>query len=403
MVTQHDLLPASPATSLSFPVAPLEDWLQLLHVTGMANGVRQRLLQIFGTPANILNASATQLQHAGLESSLIQAIGDSHDSGSDASRRTERTLQWRAEKEDRHLVLITDTSYPPLLREIADPPPLLYVQGNPLALLRPMVAIVGSRNCSQYGLSMARQLGAGLAKAGLVVSSGLAHGIDACAHRAAVDAEGTTVAVLGNGLSSIYPAGHRALAERIVSGSSERAGALVSELTPDAGPHASHFPRRNRIISGMSLGVCVVEAVMRSGSLITARMALEQNREVFAVPGSVNNTRSRGCHRLIRDGALLVENASDVISHLEPMLEGQLELLQAEADRQDTQESDATDTALDSELERQVRALLSDDPITPDAMLQSLHCTAAELSEALLVLELECLATRQGGRWVRAR
>lgn len=395
--------PAAPAQSVQSapPVQSVEEWLQLLHVTGLSAGIRQRLLAALGSPSAILAATESVLLSLGLEAELAARIRASSDASSEASLRTRKALHWQGQKNSRHLIMISDSGYPPLLRQIDDPPPLLYVEGNPVALLRPMIAIVGSRNCSQYGLTMASQLAADLANMGLVVCSGLAHGIDACAHRAAVRVGKTTVAVLGNGLNSIYPKHHGGLADSIVEGSPQVAGALVSELPLDAGPHASHFPRRNRIISGMSLGVCVVEAVLRSGSLITARLALEQNRDVFAVPGSVNNTRSRGCHRLIRDGATLVESASDIVSHLGPLVAGQLDLLQQQTVQHELPGPGPATPAAPCDLTRKLLALLSDDPMSLDVLQAHTECDIAELNEALLLLELDQRAVNQGGRWAK--
>ena len=383
--------------------APAQDWLQLLHITGLSAGIRQHLLAALGTPAAILGASERLLVSLGLEAELAARIRASSDADSEASLRTQQALNWQKQQQDRHLILASDSGYPPLLRQIDDPPPLLYVQGNPVALLRPMIAIVGSRNCSQYGLTMASQLAADLANMGLVVCSGLAYGIDASAHRAAVRVGKTTVAVLGNGLNSIYPKSHGALADSIIEGSQQVAGALVSELPLDAGPHASHFPRRNRIISGMSVGVCVVEAVLRSGSLITARLALEQNRDVFAVPGSVNNTRSRGCHQLIRDGAVLVEGVADIVDHLESLVLLQLESVQQQRDSVMLQLK-GVQQQLDNvqcEVTEKLLGLLSDDPMSLDVLQVRAECGIAELTEALLLLELDRRAVNLGGRWAK--
>ncbi|GIX31664.1 MAG: DNA processing protein DprA [Porticoccaceae bacterium] len=217
---------------------------------------------------------------------------------------------------------LTDPLYPSLLREIPDPPPWLFVRGRPEALSLPQIAIVGSRRASRFGLAQAERFAAQLAAGGFAITSGLAVGIDAAAHRGALRT-GVTVAVLGSGLARIYPRQHRELAEEIVAGG----GALVAELPPEAPPLPHHFPRRNRILSGLALGVLVVEAAAQSGSLITARHALEQGREVFAVPGSLHNPLSRGCHRLIREGAVLVECAADLVAELGGLLEHKAEEL----------------------------------------------------------------------------
>ena len=209
-----------------------------------------------------------------------------------------------------------DTAYPTALAAIHDPPPFLWIRGEPCALARPAVAIVGSRTASPYALEVARRLGADLARRGISIISGMARGVDSAAHRGALDAGGVTVAVFGCGVDIIYPREHSALAKRIC----ER-GALVSEFRPGTPPYKGHFPQRNRIISGLSLAVVVVEAAERSGSLITADFALEQGRAVLAVPGNVLGGRNHGAHALLRDGAKLVECADDILEEL-PSLQG---------------------------------------------------------------------------------
>jgi DNA processing protein len=213
-------------------------------------------------------------------------------------------------------LLADDAAYPALLREAPDHPVMLFVQGNVDALHLPMVSVVGSRNASAAGLRHAYQFSTALSAGGFVVTSGMALGIDGAAHQAAVDLGLPTVAVMGTGSDRIYPRRHQKLSEKIL----ERGGALVTELLPGAGPLAAHFPRRNRIISGLSTGVLVVEAALKSGSLITARMALNQGREVFALPGSIDHPGSRGCHALIREGAVLVESVDHMLDELTVML-----------------------------------------------------------------------------------
>lgn len=205
----------------------------------------------------------------------------------------------------------SDSRYPAWLRMVADPPPVLWVRGDLTALEPPAVAVVGSRAASHYAMDVARQLAAGLARAGVVVTSGMARGVDGAAHQGCLQAGGRTIAVLGTGIDVIYPAEHRGLSERIA-----HQGLLVSELPPGTPARAGHFPRRNRIISGLSRAVVVVEASEKSGSLITARMALEQGRDVMAVPGSVLYGRNRGAHALIKDGAMPVEDAADILDAL---------------------------------------------------------------------------------------
>ena len=227
----------------------------------------------------------------------------------------DKIIQW-TETRAQHLICIDTQAYPKLLSEIYDPPPFLYVKGELAVLQEPQIAIVGCRDMTPYGQMCAWKFGQELAGLGLVINSGLAYGIDSVAHQAALRARGKTIAVLGTGLNTIYPQPHQALAEKIIA----EQGALVSELPPDTGIRREHFPRRNRIISGLSLGTLVIEAMEKSGSLITARSALEQNRSVFAIPGMIDHSKSRGCHQLLREGAILVENIEDILLELKANL-----------------------------------------------------------------------------------
>lgn len=210
------------------------------------------------------------------------------------------------------IICIEQESYPPLLKDIYHPPPLLYIKGGIDNLYLPQLAIVGSRHASHHGLENTRLFANHLAQHGFAITSGLALGIDHAAHQAALSAKAKTIAVMATGIDSIYPKRHTHIADQIV----DEGGTLVTEFPPSTPPKADHFPRRNRVISGLSLGVIVVEAAIKSGSLITARYALEQNREVFAIPGSIHNPHNKGCHQLIKNGATLVESSQDIIDHL---------------------------------------------------------------------------------------
>lgn len=294
------------------------------------------------------------------------------------------------------LLRCDEADFPPQLETLADPPAALFVVGRAELLLQPQIAVVGARRASSAGMANARLFARALAATGLVVTSGLAHGIDGAAHAAALDVDGGTVAVMGTGPDQIYPRYHRDLAARIGA-----AGALVSEFVPGTGPRAGHFPRRNRIISGLSLGTLVIEAGVRSGSLITARLAAEQGREVLALPGSIHNPLARGCHRLIRDGARLVETVAEVIDALRP-----LALVQGAdlAQRLETCE-DVTrrpEPRVDGPCRRLLEALGCEEPLALDVLIQRSGLPAHDVSSMLLMLELDGLVAGQtGGRWLR--
>ncbi len=281
-----------------------------------------------------------------------------------------------------HVVAWGDPRYPAALTSIPDPPPVLWVRGDPGVLGRPAVAIVGSRAASAYALDVSAQLGADLAARGLVVVSGLARGVDSAAHRGALDVEGLTVAVLGSGVDRVYPAEHRTLADRIA-----RTGAVVSELVPGASPMPCHFPRRNRIISGLSLATVVVEAHEQSGSLITARCALDQGREVMAVPGNILSGRNRGSHSLLKDGAKIVESADDILL--------ELPLVSAPAAASRGQAGGGADLVLDRMEPGELYDL--------EALTAGTGLDAARLLPRLLALELAGSVRRVGGgRFVRS-
>jgi DNA processing protein len=315
-----------------------------------------------------------------------------------AQREAELDLAW-IEAERVTLVAASDDNYPPLLRRIAGPPLLLFVRGDADALWLPQLAIVGSRQASAGGLATARDFAATFVERGFAVCSGLAAGIDAAAHQGALDAGGLTIAVLGTGLDRIYPARHVDLA-RAIAGK----GALVSEFPPRTPVRRENFPRRNRIISGLALGTLVVEASLGSGSLITARLAVEQGREVFAIPGSIHNPMAKGCHQLIRDGAKLVETAQEVIDELAPMVREWRDSLpplpataiagKSAAQPRRIASDDVDYTAL--------RKALGYDPVGLDALVERTGLTVPVLSSMLLRMELEGeVVANPGGTYSR--
>jgi len=368
-------------------------WLALILAPGLGSRSFARLLEHFGEPLEWIGRSDRELVQAGLGSEQISALRQPNPA------EMGRCRSW-LDDANHQLVTLNDPFYPPLLKQIPDPPPALFVAGQAECLVQPQLAIVGSRNATSGGLAHARDFSATLAATGLIITSGLAAGIDGAAHEACLDAGGCTIAVTGTGLDRVYPARHRNLAHRIM-----RQGALVSQFPPGTGPRPGHFPIRNRLISGMSLGTLVVEAGLRSGSLITARLASEQGREVFAIPGSVHNPLARGCHRLIRDGAKLVETAAEVAEELRP-LAGQLaqaltELLTDDCSKTLDSAALAPQIVLDPEYERLLEAV-GFDPTPVDEIIRRSQLTTATVSSMLLMLELEGhVAAHPGGRYSR--
>ena len=311
-----------------------------------------------------------------------------------------RGVEWDAVRRDREclerigarIVPIGTRGYPARLAAIASPPPVLYCRGEPETLVDVQLAIVGSRGATRGGCVRARMLARALAEHGLVVTSGLARGIDTAAHRGALDAGARSVAVLATGLDQVYPRSNAGLAGELVE-----TGALVTERAPFTPPKPASFPRRNRVISGLSVGVLVVEASVRSGSLITARFAADEGRDVFAVPGSVDNVLSRGCHALIRDGAKLVESAADVLEEFAHLGE-----LRVSPDGAGPEPSDIGATGdLDGPARAAVDAI-GYDPVTLDDLVERTGLTAERLASILLTLELDGrIEVLPGGRWVR--
>jgi DNA processing protein len=285
------------------------------------------------------------------------------------------------------IITFNDPEYPELLRQVPDPPPYLYVYGK-LDTVNHPVAVVGSRNATTYGLETTQRLCRDLTTLGLSIVSGMARGIDTAAHQGALQGRGLTVAVLGSGLERIYPAENRKLFHRIAEN-----GAVISEFTLQAEPDPHHFPQRNRIISGMSLGTVVVEASLKSGSLITARLAAEQNREVFAVPGSIQSFKSTGAHTLIKQGAKLVEHAQDILEELPPGLEKLLSTHKAQH-----QDKPVEETQLSPD-ETKIIQMLEPYPVHIDHLVRQGGIDAGKLSGLLLQLELKGLITQRPGKF----
>jgi len=369
----------------------IETALALYFIKPLPHAKLSKLLASIGPPSQIIAAQAIALRGAGLQDEQIHAI-DGCQSDSEVQRQVTLSLEWLQESSHHHLVLLTDSHYPPLLREIHDPPPLLSVVGQIEALLLPQIAMIGSRRCSVDGKSNAKRFSGFLAEQHFCICSGMARGIDTCAHEAALAAGGATVAVLGTGVDVIYPKSNGVLAQQI-SGK----GALISELPLGSKAIASHFPKRNRIISGMSAGVIVVEAALRSGSLITARLALEHNRELFAIPSSIRNPLAVGCHRLIQQGAALIDAPEQVLEQLDSLLGSQFTLLQQTRSNEPVQESRLA--ALSPEASGVIRAM-GYDPVSLDIIVERSKLPLASVQTHLLRLELDGHVCNHLGRYV---
>lgn len=350
-------------------MSDLAHWVALWRVPGIGPALFLALLERFGSPAEVLHASHAQLEAARLSPQLIRYI-----LGVDLDM-AEPDLRWHA-LAHHHIITLSDSRYPARLREIATAPPLLYVAGKVEQLNDPQLAMVGSRHPTVGGLENARAFANHLAASGLTITSGLALGIDAASHEAALDAGGVTIAVAATGLDRVYPARHRELAHRIAS-----QGAIVSEFPIGTAPKAQLFPRRNRIISGLSLGTLVVEAARRSGSLITARHAMEQGREVFAMPASIHNPLAKGCHQLIRQGAKLVECVDDILVELADQIDLN------ETPLPETSKPAAAGFVPDDDYRRVLEAL-GHDPTPIDVIVERSGLTPAAVSSMLLILEL---------------
>jgi DNA processing protein len=365
----------------------VRDWLALSHARGVGPRTLKRLVERFGDPSRVLSADAGALRAAGLDPSAVAAIRSPRLDLVDAS------LEW-AQSGSARILVASDPDYPRALAELPDAPAVLYVLGDAAALGDPQLAIVGTRNPTAGAVETTREMARHLAACGLTITSGLAIGIDGAAHEGALTS-GRSVAVLGTGPDRVYPAAHRDLARRIAE-----QGALVTEFPPGVGPKGENFPRRNRIISALSVGTLVTEAALRSGSLITARYALEQGREVFAVPGSIHNPLARGCHALIRDGAKLVETARDILEELAPAL-GAYTRQTGGGEPAGAGAGDAGGL-LDDQDYRTLLEAMGYDPVSADTLVHRTGFAANGVSSMLLLLELEGYVSSQpGGRFFR--
>jgi len=370
----------------------MKDWIALNMTPGVGPRAAARLLERFGSAEAVFAALRSELERLRLRPEALESIvlRDRH---AEAERELERVRAMGAD-----VLILDDGTYPALLREIADPPITLYVRGAWEASLdAPSVAIVGSRRCSTYGQNVALMLARDLATRGVTIISGLARGIDAAAHRGALEAGGRTVGVLGTGVDEIYPRDHKKLAEEIL----ERGGALVSQFPLGTPPIPENFPYRNRIISGLSLGTVLVEAAENSGSLITARLAMEQNREVFAVPGNVTSRNSFGTNYLIKGaGAKLVQQWQDIAAELPPDIAARL--LPPEPSKKKKAGAAQTPNALPADLsegERVVMKLLSaDEPVHIDALVGASNLSVSALTGILLGLEMRELIRQLPGK-----
>jgi DNA processing protein len=358
-------------------------WLILKNIPGIGNHLFKRLLDQWKSPEIILQQPIAELASIqGVSENLAHAIGKKSPT-INAKKEIERARQLGIT-----ILSMNDENYPPLLRQLPDPPPVLYVYGQ-LIPSDTCVAIVGSRNSTPYGETITRTLAKDLANNQITIVSGMARGIDTSAHKGALDANGRTVAVMGCGLETVYPAENKALFHSIAKNN----GAVISEFSMGARPEAYHFPSRNRIISGMSMGTIVVEAGNKSGSLITARLALEQNRQVFAVPGQVHSQMTEGTHRLIKQGAKLIENAQDVLEDLGPFLNAHLQVLPDK--KMSSREKDVP--PMDS-IEKLIWDQLTIDPKYIDDIQHQMDITSSDLSVQLLQMEMKGLVEQHPGK-----
>ena len=358
----------------------LSNWIRLTCTNGIGCETARKLLLAFGLPHQIFSATLNDLKQVVTErqaQALCLPLSET------TQHLIEQTERW-CDQPNNHFITLADPNYPTNLLEIPDPPTVLYVKGRLDLLAATSVAVVGSRNATEQGIKNARQFSASLSHAGITIISGMALGIDTAAHEGALAGVGATVAVIGTGADKVYPARNHELAHQIAA-----QGCIVSEYALGTPPIASNFPRRNRLISGLAQGVLVIEAAAQSGSLITARMAAEQGRDVFAIPGSIHSPLAKGCHQLIKQGAKLVETAQDILQELRldhiapnPSIAPTPSSARAAAETVDAIALADDDSLLTH---------MGYDPVHPDELALRSHLASSVLSEKLLLLELEGL------------
>ncbi|HGJ65787.1 TPA: DNA-protecting protein DprA [bacterium] len=362
-------------------IEDIKDWIVLNMIPGVGSSSFRRLIKFFGSPKAVLNATFDELDTVkGVSSSVCQSI---------VEHRQNISIDRELELIDRYdckIITINDENYPDALKSIYDPPPIIYVKGNlPQNNFR-SISVVGARNATSYGKSVAEMISGQLANHGIVVISGMAHGIDTSAHNGALNANGHTIAIVANGLDIIYPAENTKLFDRIIN-----SGAVISEFPMGTKPLRAHFPRRNRLISGMSLGTLVVEASIKSGALITAELALEQGREVFAVPGQILSELSKGTHELIKQGAKLVDSVDDILNELpeynyQPSEEEKIKHEDEKIESQFTQE------------EKAIWNVIGLSPIHIDDISKQSNLPTYKVSSTLVMLEIKGLIRQLAGK-----
>lgn len=382
-------------------LSPLAATFLILRLPDVGVAGYWQLLELFETPQQFLNQPVQSLRSL-LNPAAADMLRQFHEDpdGSDVGRKLSADLAYIKSQSGLHCLTYDSPLYPRLLREIPRPPPLLFVRGDPTCLSLPQLAIVGSRSPSGGGIENAERFAHYLAERGFAITSGLALGIDAAAHRGALRASGKTIAVMGTGIDLIYPSRHRQLAQDII----DSGGALVSEFPLGTSSHASNFPQRNRIISGLSGGTLVVEAAVQSGSLITASYALQHDREVFAIPGSIHNPLARGCHQLIRQGATLVETAQDIVDQLAGLLSyKRQEVKSARAVQPElfAEPAAVNDEPRLGEDEQRLLQALGYDPLPVDLLAERTGLDVGNLSAQLIGLEIKGLIQQVGACYQR--